>query len=296
MKMEFKKKYQYFPFVGTILVYLTELNLYLIDFISGFFFVNVLLLMSILSLMFLLIIRKAAISKRAFVFSVILALLLLIYEMPLILIDNHQYFVSSYNAPEELVEGSGIFLLSINFAVIGFVENEQVLRESYINNHTKFYEIIPITNRKRYREKNLAIFESVGIFKDEFDQMSENVRAYLKTSNKSIDEFLARDGSSGSSAGLALVLSSLAEQGEFQNDMLIGVTGAISNTGKVEEVGVIKEKVQIANENGFSHMIIPIANLSEAKEVRKKLNLPIEIIGVQDVNEAIQLIKELNNR
>ncbi|PUB13939.1 S16 family serine protease [Paenisporosarcina sp. OV554] len=296
MKYEFKNRHPNLPVVTMTLVYFIELFLYLINFISGFFFVNVLFLMSILILFFSLVIMKTAISKPPFVFSVIFSVFLFIYEMPLILIDNHQYLISSPNAPEELIKGSGIFLLSINVATIGSVENEQVLRDSYQKGHTKYFEIISVKNHARYFSKNKAIIESVGLYKDEFEQMSENVAGYLNTSNKAIDEFLTRDGSSGSSAGLGLVLSSLSEQGEFENDMLIGVTGAISKTGKVKEVGSINEKIQTANENGFSHIILPLANLSEAKEVKKKLNLPIEIIGVHDVDETIQLIKELNKR
>ena len=124
--------------------------------------------------------------------------------------------------------------------------------------------------------------------------MSENVAVNTKTRNESIDEFLARENSSGSSAGLALVLSSFSEKGVCQNYRLIGVTRAINKTGKVTEVGNIEEKIQIANENGFSYVILLYANLSEAKEVKKTLNLPIKIKGVRNVDEAIQFIKELN--
>jgi predicted ATP-dependent protease len=72
------------------------------------------------------------------------------------------------------------------------------------------------------------------------------------------------------------------------------VTGAISKTGEVKKVGGIKEKIQITNEDEFTHMIIPIANLTEANEVKERLNLTIEIIGVRDVDEAIQIIRGLN--
>lgn len=247
-------------------------------------------------LIFLLMIRKTALSKRAFKFSVILSLLLLLYEIPLITLEKYQYSVTRYSAPEELVKDSGIFILSVRVDKIGEVENEQVLRDSYIDSQIKFYEIIPITNRIRYNSKNLAILKLIGLYKDEFEQMSENVQTYLKPNSIAKDEFLARDKSSGDSAGLALVLSSLSAQGQFQNDLLIGVTGSISKTGKVEKVGFIKEKIQIAHEGGFSHMIIPIANLTEANEVKTTLHLPIAIIGVRDVDEAIELIKELNDR
>ena len=217
--------------------------------------------------------------------------------MPLILVDNYQYLVTIPTAPEELIKGSGILILSIQtlqVATTGSVENEQTVRESYINSHTRFFDIVQVKNHLRYSSKNKYILEALGLSHNEFEQMSENVAVNIKESNKSIDEFLARDDSSGSSAGLALVLSSFSEQGLFQNYRLIGVTGAINKTGKVTEVGGIEEKLQTANENGFSYVILPYANLSEAKEIKKTLNLPIKIVGVRDVDEAIQFIKELN--
>ncbi len=296
MKIESQIMPKNFPFLATVLVYLSELYLYLIDFISAFYFFTILLLTNILFLIFLLMIRRTTLLKRTFVFSVILSLLLLLYEMPLISLEKYQYSVTRYGPPEELVKGSGIFILSVKVDTIGGVENEQVLRKSYVDRQINFYEIIPITNYIRYNSKNVAIIKLLGLYKDEFKQMSENVTAYLKTSNPAIDEFLARDGSSGDSAGLALVLSSIAEQGKLQNEMSIAVTGAFSETGKVEKVGFIKEKMQIANEDGFSHMMIPFANLAEANEVKKMLHLPIVLIGVRNVDEAIQLIKELKDR
>lgn len=292
-----EKTYYNFPIVGTLLVYLTELYLYLINFISGSFFVVVLLSMIILSLMYLLITIKLVIPKLPFIFSVIFSVIISIYEIPLILIDNYQYVVIIPSAPEELIHGSGIFILSIKtlqVASTGSVENEQTVRESYNHNHIRFFDIIQVKNHMLYSSKNKQIFEALGLIQTEFEQMSENVEVNIKTSNKSIDEFLARENSSGSSAGLALVLSSLSEQGLFQNYRLIGVTGAITKNGKVTEVGGIEEKIQIANENGFSYVILPYANLSEAKEVKKTLNLPIKIVGVRDVDEAIHFIKELN--
>jgi len=292
-----EKTYYNFPFVGTLLVYLTELYLYLINFISGSFFVVVLLSMIILSLMYLLITIKLVIPKLPFIFSVIFSVIISIYEMPLILIDNYQYVVTIPSAPEELIHGSGIFILTIQtlqVASTGSVENEQTVRESYNHNHIRFFDIIQVKNHMLYSSKNKQIFEALGLIQTEFEQMSENVAVNIKTSNKSIDEFLARENSSGSSAGLALVLSSLSEQGLFQNYRLIGVTGAINKNGKVTEVGGIEEKIQIANENGFSYVILPYANISEAKEVKKTLNLPIKIVGVRDVDEAIHFIKELN--
>ncbi|TYS58106.1 hypothetical protein FZC74_14030 [Sutcliffiella horikoshii] len=293
MNKEFEMKNQNLPFVATILLYLTELCLYLAGFISGTFLVKFLLFMGVIFIIFLFIIRKTTISKRAFVYSTILSLLLLIYELPLTLFGENDYLVTRYSEPEELIKGSSIYLLSVQIDHISNVSNEQEIRAMY-NDNQRVYEIIPGTNFKFYKDKNLSIFEFIGLYKSEVEKSFENVTTYLKTSSYSIDEFFTRDENIGSSAGLALVLSSNIDQGKFQNNIPIAVTGAISKTGEVKKVGGIKEKIQIANEDEFTHMIIPIGNLTEANEVKERLNLTIEIIGVRDVDEAIKIIRGLN--
>lgn len=284
------------PFIAMILVYSSELYLYLINVISGFFFVNVLLAMTVLFALFTLSVRKLTIPKPPFVLSIITSLILMIYEMPLILIDNHQFLVTSPAAPEELIKGSGIFLLAVNETSYGSVDSEQGLRDSFATSNAEFFEIRSIKNHERYRSKNMAIVEAFGIHKDEFEQMAEIVRTYLNTSNDSINEFLSRDGSGGDSAGLALALSGLSKQGEYKNDLQFGVTGAINDSGEVKEIGLVKEKVWIADKHGLPYMFLPIGNLSEAKDAKKILNLNIELIGVHDVAEAVQIIEELNNK
>lgn len=283
-----------FPIKAMFFVYFIELYLYLINVISGFFFVNVLLVMVLLFSLFTLSVRKLTFPKSPFVFSIITSLLLMFYEMPLILIDDHQYIVTSPAAPEELIQGSGIFLLGVNETTVGSVDNEQVLRKTY---HSKvdLFDIKSIKNHERYYSKNIAILETIFVHKGMFEQMAENVRSYLNASNDSIDEFLSRDASGGNSAGLALALSGLSKKGEYNNNLQFGVTGAINDSGKVMEIGLVKEKVWIANESGLPYIILPIENLSEAQDIKKILNLKIEIIGVHNVEEAVQIIEELNN-
>ena len=291
MQSDTAKIYENSSYILVICIYAPYLYLFLTDVISRFFFVGVLFLMAILFLILLFKIRKAPIVKRPFIFSIILSFFLLIYEAPLILLEEFQYFVASYSTPEELIRGSGIFLVPVNNNKI---KSDKELHDLY--NQTKVYEVIPMTNYIRYRSKNRAIFEWIGVYNNHFEQMSINVNAYLQPSNTpaAIDDFLARNNSGGNSAGLALVLSTLVEQGKLQNEISVGVTGAISKRGKVTRVGSIKEKVQIANTSGFTHIIVPNANLSEANEVKKTLILPIEIIGVRDVEDAINQLQGLN--
>ena len=49
-------------------------------------------------------------------------------------------------------------------------------------------------------------------------------------------------------------------------------------------------KLKIAIKNRFSHIIIPSANFEQAKEVKKTMNLSIEIIGVHNVDEPVKVI------
>ncbi|ALC90968.1 hypothetical protein AM500_15130 [Bacillus sp. FJAT-18017] len=296
MRSEFEEKYENLPFAVTILVYLNELYFYFMGFISGSHLICVLFLMSVVFIIFLFFIRKIRISKHIFVFSAVVSFLLLIYEFPIVLLDELQYIVTGYHEPEEIIKGTGIFLLGVSVVQMGDVENEQEVREMFTHNQKEtYYEIIPVTNPERYKSKNLAVFEFIGIRKHAFEQMSENVSAYLKTRKPVIDEFLSRENSTGDSAGLGLVLSSILAQKEIHNDVPIGITGAITKTGKVEYVGHIEEKVRIASENKFTHVIIPYSNLTEANEIKDKLNLSIKIIGVRNVDEAVKITKEINN-
>ncbi|MCA1320967.1 hypothetical protein LC085_13680 [Bacillus tianshenii] len=110
-----------------------------------------------------------------------------------------------------------------------------------------------------------------------------------------VEDFLKRGNISGDSAGLALVLASMASEGKIDNKVKIAVTGAISRSGKVKEVGAIKEKLMIAVENGFLYIVIPEENFADASRIKEKYDLNIKIIGVEDVEEAVMAIETINN-
>ncbi|WP_332649470.1 S16 family serine protease [Lysinibacillus sp. 54212] len=286
-------KYQNFPFVTTVFLYLTYLYYYLMDFISGFYLINVLFFMGIVFIIFLILIRKTSLSKRPFIVSILLSFLLFFYETPLFETYD-RYNVYGYMEPEELVQGSGIFLLSVKIDNIMIDASERALRDELVNNRVQFYTIDPITNAAVYVSKNEAWLNLIGLRKEEFTRMKDNVNAYLNPSNEAVNEFFTRQHSVGNSAGLALVLSSLADNNEFQNNKQIGVTGAISRSGKVQEVGLIEEKVKISSESGLRYMIVPMVNLSQAMKVKKSIHSSIEIMGVDTVDEAVEYIEELN--
>ena len=282
----------------TIFVYFAELYLFLLDYISSFFFWGTLVLLVIFWPFFLFGIRKTLLSKRIFLLSLVASLFLLLYELPIILTEGNHYLVYSYVPPKEIIKNSGIYTLPVSYTELKQEEvlDEQAFRD--LNSHLMVFDINSASNFHRYAGKTEAIFKLVRINLevDYFHQMSVNVKSYLNTTNSSIDEFLSRSDLEGNSAGLALVLSGKSEQGVFKNDIQIGVTGAINKSGKAIEIGLVKEKIISANKIGLSHVILPFGNLEEGNDVVKLLNLPLEVIGVKSVDDAIEQINELNRK
>ena len=119
-------------------------------------------------------------------------------------------------------------------------------------------------------------------------------KGYLGRETKIINTFLNRTDISGDSAGLGLALSGLIEKGELKNHVTFGVTGALSATGEVLPIGMIKEKLLIAEEKGYPFMIIPSGNRTEAKKIIVEENLKIEVFDVNHIEELIELINEWN--
>lgn len=296
--IESANKPQILPFILTIFVYFSELYLFFLDYISSFFFWGMLVLLVILWAFFIFGIRKTQIAKRTILLPFVASVFLLLYELPIIQTEGNHYVVYSYVPPEELIKNSGIYLLPVHSTDIEIngeeVLDEQAFRDS--NNHILIFDIVKATNINRYASKTTEIFKLVGfnLEVNYFKQMSVNVKAYLNSSNPAVDEYFSRSNLGGNSAGLALVLASLIEQAEFKNDIPIGVTGAISKSGKVIEIGLVKEKVLSANKIGLPYIILPIGNLEEGNEVVKLFNLPIEVIGVENVDDAIEQIDKLN--
>ena len=76
--------------------------------------------------------------------------------------------------------------------------------------------------------------------------------------------------------------------------MPIAVTGAINENGDVFSVGNMKEKIQITEKTGIQFLIIPSQNAEEVTAIQKELKANVEIFDVSHVDEAVQLIQNLN--
>ncbi|AYV68720.1 hypothetical protein ABW02_23500 [Niallia circulans] len=289
------KDYEFPPVSRLILLYLTSLIFYFFNIISGFIFVTALLFLFIFLIIHYSNLRKKSNSNRVFVMPFLLPFLIVLYEFPIIFFDEYKFLVTSFNQPEEIISGTNIYFLSVKEDTVSNIQNEKEVRNIYATNHQEIYEIVPVTNFIRYTSKNQFIYELVGLKNPEFEQYYQDISAYIGSDNTLIKEFLSRKNSQGNSAGLALVLSSYLIEQNFQNDILIGVTGSVNKSGKVEEVGYIKEKILSAERSGLTFIIVPNKNIIEANEIKDDLNLSINIIGVSKIDEAIQLIEDLHN-
>jgi signal transduction histidine kinase len=283
-----EKSFHTLPFLGACFIYLVFLYLYLFGFLTGSAFAFLLLLLALINVVFIFISIKIRPLRRAFIHSAFFTFLLFHYELPTFILDEKESIVVFYQPSEEIVASSGIHILGI-----GSVELEKGSKIHFYD-ESDLYEVIVANNFIRYRSKNNGVFEFLRLKVNPLEDMRSSVRLYLKENNPEIDAFLNREDIDGSSAGLALVLSSIANEPEWNNKLSIGVTGAINKNGKVKKVELIKEKIQSATRDGHTHVIVPYGNLKEALKAKEDLNLQIEVFGVKNVEEALEIIKIWN--
>ncbi|MGE7835594.1 S16 family serine protease [Viridibacillus arvi] len=278
----------------TMIYYYVFLFLYFQDVISGVSFVVILLLsLIILSIPLILYWKKRAIKRKVMLITSMMALLFC-YELSLLFYDAYTHAAYRYTDPLEIYKGTGIYLLGVNRVDFQFTENKKAVIDLLNKQQMDSLNITKITNSDRYESKNRQLLKWFHLGKSDIDQMRDNVKQFLGQEDGRINEFLNSDTIEGSSAGLGLALTGLVMRGDLQNDLKIAVTGAISETGDVLPIGILKEKMQIAEKAGFSLMIIPSANRKEAMEIQKKLNINLKIIDVAQIDEAVLLINELN--
>lgn len=276
------------PFLGTVLIYLAFLYLYLFDYLTGMDFSLLLLLLFITNIVFIFVSFRLRSIRRAFIYSALLTFILFNYEFATFILDETESIVLFYQPSEEVIPHTGIYVLGIGSAELGKGAT------LHFYNEADRFENITATNIIRYRSKYDWIFELLNLKENPVEDMRDSVQHYLSDTNSEINEFLNREDLDGNSAGLALVLSSILHEKKETNNLGIGVTGAINKRGKVREIGHVKEKIQTAARDRHTHVIVPHGNLKEALKVKKDLNLGIEIEGVRSVEEALGVIERWN--
>lgn len=271
-------------------------NAYYLDYISGFVFLGALIGLMVLIAIPLIIFRKDKFKSLTAIWTFVLLSLFCGYEIRLLGYESNTFIAEVYREPEEIIQNSGIYILSIGLNDIYYMEEEEMVRDMYEKEGIQIFDLYKIKNRNRYNGKTNEIIRFLGFGKEQFHVMGENVRGFIGEDTAVINEFLNRENLVGDSAGLALGLSSMVHQGSLHNQIPIGVTGTLEPNGRVDQVGGITGKMIISEQNGFPYIIVPETNKVEAEAVKKRENLAIEIIPVRHIDEAIMVMKELNTQ
>lgn len=98
---------------------------------------------------------------------------------------------------------------------------------------------------------------------------------------------------SGSSGGLMTALSiynALTEEDITKNRNIAG-TGTIDIEGNVGEIGGVKYKLLGAEKAHASIFLCPLENYEEAKKVKEKKHLKLEVIPVKTLEEAVKALQ-----
>lgn len=243
------------------------------------------------------IFRRKQKTKQQLTISLAILLLLFCYELPLLGFVTKTYVANLYVEPRQTVEGSGIFIVAISYKALDNMESKQEAQE-YLRKYPD-QEVITINkvrNEILYENKNRTIFEWLQLKKTPKEEMRENLKLYFGKEEARLTEYFKHDKGIGDSAGLSLLLTELIIKGELQNGLRLAITGAIDAEGNVLAVGGLREKLQNVKKYDFPFMIIPSENAKEAETLQRELKLNIEVIDVEHVDEAIEVINDLNEK
>ncbi len=99
----------------------------------------------------------------------------------------------------------------------------------------------------------------------------------------------------GPSAGIAMVTSIVSSITNIPVDREIAMTGEVTITGQVLQIGGLKEKLLAAHRAGVKKVLIPKENEKDLVDIPKKVREDIKIIPVETADEVLKiaLTKEL---
>ncbi|MDR4889669.1 S16 family serine protease [Fredinandcohnia sp. QZ13] len=283
-----------FTGVALLLIYATLWVLYYFDFISAFWLIGVLGVELVLLLILLIIFRNKKSGLMIIQITAVLLIGIFVFELKLVYYESFSYRVSLVADPIEAVEHSGIHLLVVNTFDLEYPKDEEYIIKGFENDNQEVLNLYKINNENRYKSKNAELLNWIINKEEDFSIMRENVQSYLSGDTTSIDAFLKRDDISGDSVGLGLAISAKIADGKLKNNKTIGITGALDASGNVLPIGMIEEKIRIAEKKSYPYIIVPDGNAKEAREVKQTMNLKIEIFDVNHIDQAVSLIKRLN--
>ena len=93
----------------------------------------------------------------------------------------------------------------------------------------------------------------------------------------------------GPSAGIAMVTSIVSSITQIPVDRTIAMTGEVTITGQVLQIGGLKEKLLAAHRAGIKHVLIPKENEKDLIDIPKKVKEDIKITPVKVVDDALKL-------
>ena len=99
----------------------------------------------------------------------------------------------------------------------------------------------------------------------------------------------------GPSAGIAMVTSIVSSITNIPVNREIAMTGEVTITGQVLQIGGLKEKLLAAHRAGVKKVLIPKENEKDLVDIPKKVREDIKIIPVETADEVLKiaLMKEL---
>ena len=93
----------------------------------------------------------------------------------------------------------------------------------------------------------------------------------------------------GPSAGIAMVTSIVSSITEIPVNRNIAMTGEVTITGQVLQIGGLKEKLLAAHRAGIKHVLIPKDNEKDLADIPKKVKEDIKITPVEFVGEVLKI-------
>ncbi len=93
----------------------------------------------------------------------------------------------------------------------------------------------------------------------------------------------------GPSAGIAMVTSIVSSITNIPVDREVAMTGEVTITGQVLQIGGLKEKLLAAHRAGVKKVLIPKENEKDLVDIPKKVREDIKIIAVETADEVLKI-------